>query len=286
MPSVDESIHRRKLGPTSYLETGSGRPILLVHGLHATASYWTGVAEALGQRFRVIAPDLLGFGESDSPSADGYMEEQAHALFHLLRGLQVDRLHVGAHDFGGPVVMTLMRLHPGLQVEGVVLSNTNMFTDTYVPPPLRTAGVPIIGSLVYRVMAGSRFGLRMTYQMAVARKDKVSYAQFSQEVDARNLRITQEIFERSLADLPGNYRDVDLQLHKTRAPVLVLWGDKDPFFALSVGHRTARSAPSGLFQAIHGAGHFPALEDPPAFAGAVIERFGSAPGAHRQRADW
>lgn len=281
-----ESIQRKKLGPTSYLEAGSGSTILLVHGLHATALHWIGVAGVLEKHCRVIAPDLLGFGKSDSPSADGYMEEQAHALYRLLKGLQVDRLHIGSHDFGGPVVMTLMRLYPDLRVDGVVLSNTNMFTDTYVPPPLRTAGVPILGSLVYRVMAGSRFGLRMTYEMAVARKDNVKYAQFSQEVDARNLRITQRIFERSLANLPENYRDVDLQLHRTRAPVLVVWGDKDPFFALSVGHRTAKSAPDGLMRQVHGAGHFPPLKDPHSFADAIIERFGAGLTARRHSAHW
>jgi pimeloyl-ACP methyl ester carboxylesterase len=126
----------------------------------------------------------------------------------------------------------------------------------------------------------------MTYQMAVARKDKVTYAQFSQDVDTRNLRITQQIFEYSLADLPGNYREVDLQLHRTRAPILVVWGDKDPFFALAVGQRTAKSAPDGVMRTIQGAGHFPPLEDPHAFASSVLERFGAGLVAYRHEAHW
>ena len=264
----------RKAGALSYFECGRGTPFLLLHGLSETSTAWKAVALALAPRFRVIAPDLLGFGSSDLPDDGVYMEHQARAIKALLDRLEVTSLFVSGHDFGGPVAMTLVRLHPELKVKGVVLSNTNMFTDTYVPPPLRVAGVPGLGWLVYKLMAGSRFGLWMTYRMAVARKGELPWQKFSGAVDARNLQVTQHIFQRSLADLPGNYRAVEYQLRQTQAPGLVLWGDRDPFFSVEVGRRTAEALPNGAFRVLAGTGHFGPQESPQAYAAAIVEAFG------------
>lgn len=270
----DDFRQQQRQGPLNHWQCGAGTPLLLLHGLSSTGACWHAVARRLSGNFRVVVPDLLGFGRSDAPSADGYMEEQAQALGQLLDGLGIRCLVVGGHDFGGPVAMTLLRLRPDLRVRGVVLCNTNMFMDTPIPWPLQTAGVPLLGSLVYRLMAGSRFGLQMTYQVAVARKDTLSWREFSRDVDARNLRITQYLFQRSLANLPDNYRAVESQLRCTQAPVLVLWGDRDPFFSLEVGRRTAAAAQSGTFRELQGVGHFAPQEAPEAFADAVIDGLG------------
>lgn len=265
---------RRKIGPLSFVECGSGTPFLLLHGLHSSADSWTAVAQQLAPRFRVIAPDLLGFGASDLPAGDLYMQQQADAVKQLLDELGIASLFVAGHDFGGPVAMTLLRRFPELRIYGVVLSNTNMFTDTYVPAPLRTARVPGLGWLIYKVMAGSRFGLWMTYRMAVARKHALPWHEFARNVDARNLRVTQQVFQRSLADLPRNYQAVQDQLESTHAPGLVIWGDSDPFFAPEVGKRTAAAFPSATYRELEGTGHFAPHEHPQAYASAIIDVFG------------
>lgn len=272
-----DNISHRKVGSLSYFECGRGAPFLLLHGLSETARSWQATALALAPHFRVIAPDLLGFGASDLPHESVYMEDQARAIKALLDSLGIASLFIAGHDFGGPVAMTLLRLHPELQVLGVVLSNTNMFTDTYVPPPLRTAGVPLLGWLVFKLMAGSRFGLWMTYRVAVARKGALPWQEFSRDVDARSLRLAQRIFQRSLADLPANYRAVEQQLRQTRAPGLVLWGDRDPFFGVDVGRRTAAAMPNASFRTLAGTGHFGPHESPQQYAAAIIDAF-----AHRR----
>lgn len=267
-------ITRRKAGQISYLEGGRGVPFVLLHGLSTTAPSWLGVARLLSPHFRVIAPDLAGFGQSAAVGFDAYMEDHARALSKLLDDIDVDACFLAAHDFGGPVAVTLMRLFPQLRIHGIVLSNTNLFTDTYVPPPLRTAGVPVLGSLVYRLMAGSRFGLWLTYRVAVARKDELGWAAFSRDVSERDLQATQRVFQRSLADLETNYRPVQRQLASIQAPALVLWGDCDPFFSLEVGRRTADALPQAYFRVLEGAGHFGPQECPGTYAGAIVETFG------------
>jgi pimeloyl-ACP methyl ester carboxylesterase len=275
-----DKLSRRKVGALSFFECGRGTPLLLLHGLSETSRAWQSTALALAPHFRVIAPDLLGFGASDLQDKSVYMEEQAGAIKALLDGLDITSLLIAGHDFGGPVAMTLMRLHPELKVIGVVLSNTNMFTDTYVPPPLRAAGVPLLGWLVFKLMAGSRFGLWLTYRMAVARKRALPWQEFSSDVDTRGLRITQRIFQRSLSDLPANYRAVEQQLRRTHAPGLVLWGECDPFFGVDVGRRTADAMSNATFQTLAQTGHFGPQESPREYAAAIIDVFGHLRAGH------
>lgn len=271
---VAGSLARHRLGALSYLEGGYGTPLLLLHGLSSSAASWERVAAVLTHHFRIIAPDLLGFGESDLPSGGFYMEEQALQIGGLLDALGVSSMFVAGHDFGGPVAMTLASARPNIRVHGVVLSNTNMFTDTSVPVPLRAARIPVLGWMVYRLLAGSRLGLWLTYRVAVARKAALPWEEFARGVDARNLATTEAIFRRSLADLPRNYRAVENQLRCTATPALVLWGDRDPFFPPAVGQRTAAALPRGTYLALKGVGHFGPQEDPVAYASAIVEAFG------------
>lgn len=139
-------LQRLQQGPHSFLTSGEGEPLLLLHGIPGSALTWEQAGSLLSERFRVIIPDLRGFGRSEALVGDFYMEAQAHSLYEFLNGLGIQRLSIGAHDFGGPVAFTLMRLFPDLYVRTLIVSATNLFTDTYIPPPLRLAAVPVLGN--------------------------------------------------------------------------------------------------------------------------------------------
>jgi pimeloyl-ACP methyl ester carboxylesterase len=144
---LQRALSRKKEGPVSFFTGGEGDPLLLLHGIPGSAYSWEEVGSHLSAHFKVIIPDLLGFGESDLPTNDYYMESQARAIKGLLDCLGISKLFLAGHDFGGPVALTLMRLFPELEIRGLVLSDTNTFTDTYIPPPLRAASVPVLGTL-------------------------------------------------------------------------------------------------------------------------------------------
>ena len=263
----------------SYLSLGpaDGPFVLLLHGIPGSSHAWSRAAEPLAAAgFRVVAPDLLGFGGSDEPPGDGYMEDQARGLKRLLDGLNVEELYIGAHDFGGPVALTLMRLYPSLRVRGLCLSATNTFTDTPIPLPLRTAGVPLLGRLVFRVMAGSRFGARMMYAKAFANKDATSAARFERHLTPRGLARTSDIFRRSLANLALEYADVEAQLARVDCKALILWGTRDPFFAVDVARRMQRSIRGAELVLLEETGHFVPEERPERTAAEMIRTFGGA----------
>ena len=105
-----------------YLSAGQGAPLVLLHGWPQTCFAWRKVVPALARRFRVIAPDLRGLGDSSRPQ-DGFDKQTvARDIAQLLRsGLGIASAHVVGHDWGGPVAFALAAFHPGLVSRLVML---------------------------------------------------------------------------------------------------------------------------------------------------------------------
>lgn len=264
---------RHKEYGISFLKGGNGKPFLLLHGIPGSVISWEKVGFLLQNRYQVIIPDLLGFGESDFPKGDYYMENQARYIRELLRHLGITNLYLGGHDFGGPVALTLMRLFPDLEIRGLVLSGTNVFTDTYIPPPLRIAKVPILGKIFFKIMAGNIFGLWMMYQQAFKNKSKNSWKRFKKHLTAGCMEFTAKIFHKSLADLKSNYKELEDMLPRIAVPTIVLWGALDPFFSVSVGERTHKAINNSAFRIYDDTGHFVPEERPTEVAADIIKFF-------------
>ena len=105
-----------------YLSAGQGAPLVLLHGWPQTSFAWRKVVPALARRFRVIAPDLRGLGDSSRPQ-DGFDKQTvARDIAQLLRsGLGIASAHVVGHDWGGPVAFALAAFHAGLVSRLVML---------------------------------------------------------------------------------------------------------------------------------------------------------------------
>lgn len=260
--TLNNSLTRHKFGKTSFLEGGAGEPFLLLHGIPGSAYTWEAVGARLATHYRVIAPDLLGFGQSEIPEGDYYMEAQANSLRQLLSHLDVTRLYLAGHDFGGPVSLTLMRLFPDLEVTSLVLSDTNLFIDTYIPPPLRVASVPVLNTVTFKMMAGNRFGLWLMYVAATRNRAEATWEKFARHLTPSGMEFTWRIFQRSLADLKTTYRAIQTLLPSLKMPTLLLWGANDPFFAVSVAERSQRTIPTATLKVYERTGHFVPEEQP------------------------
>lgn len=259
---MNKPLERIKREQTSFLIGGTGRPLLLLHGIPGSSHSWAKVGGILAEHFQVIMPDLRGFGQSDSPDEDFYMKAQAESLRRLLDVLGIEQLAIGAHDFGGPVALTLRRLYPELDIDRFVLSATNLFTDTYVPPPLRLAGVYILGDLFFWMATGNRIGLRLMYAAAARNKAEFALSDYNRHLTASGIDYTRRIFQHSLADLQGNYGALEAMLPDVEQPTLVLWGDKDPFFSVAVAQRTSNAFPNAALKVYSDTGHFVPEERP------------------------
>lgn len=270
---MSKNLTRRKERGISILEGGEGDPFLFLHGIPGSSFTWSTIGELLANHYRVILPDLPGFGQSDLPGEDYYLEAQAWAIKRTLDGLGIRELYLGGHDFGGPVVLTLIRLFPELSVKGLVLSSTNVFTDSYIPPALRMARVPLVITLFFKMMVGNRVGKRVMFQLATVEKREASWEDFKRHLTPSAIDLTRRIFQRSLANLRSNYQAVENSLAYLAVPTLVLWGTGDPFFGPSVGQRTHQAIQGSVLKLYEHTVHFVPEEKPYLVAQDILSLF-------------
>lgn len=249
---------------------GSGPDVLLLHGIPGSASAWDGVAAQMGERHRVVIPDLLGFGGSSRPRQGErlWAGAQRDALLPAIDHLGIDRAIVVGHDFGGPVALLLAAARPGLATH-LVLAATNAFPDTPIPFPLSTVTWPWIGRVAERALL-SRTALSAMLRLGVGRP-RIPLDRDAYLGDRDQRRAIREIFSMSLRGLEGLYGPIADSLSSIDVPTLVLWGDRDPFFPLNPGRRLAEAIPDARFTVCEGAGHFLPEERAEAFANGVRE---------------
>ena len=246
----------------AYRRRGSGPAVVLLHGIPGNRQAWEGVDEALGGSFDVITPDLVGFGESDCPStrtiATVGPAAQAAAVAALLDELGIGGTILVGHDFGAPVGVLLATARPDL-VNGLSLLAGNTFPDTPIPFPLSLVTAPGIGGLCSRLIF-SRGSLALMLRQGTGPGAAPPGARVYLG-DRSQRRTIAAIFSAALTDLAELYSPVAAALGQLDVPVLVGWGDRDPFFPVDQGERTATAA-NGRLRVFPGAGHFLPHERP------------------------
>lgn len=273
---------RTPVGTMAVHDAGSGPPVLLVHGIPGSSGVWAEVVDGLVEAgFRVLAPDLLGFGASDRPATldELWVGAQATALAHVLDTLDVGPAIVVGHDYGAPTSVTLAIRRPA-HVAGLLLAAGNLFTDTPVPVPLRTVTWPVVGGVAGSVALSTPM-LRVMLRAGVGRPP----VRLDPDVhlgDPGQRRSIRTIFAGALRELAERYGEVEAGLAALPMPAAVLWGDRDPFFGVDQAQRLARAVPGATLHIEPGAGHFLPAERPASFVDLVQQlrdaTTGSGPG--------
>jgi pimeloyl-ACP methyl ester carboxylesterase len=243
-----------------YYEMGSGPPLVLVHGWLVNSKEWSLVIPGLAKRFRVIAPDLPGFGESDYPTEFRYDREgYAETLCNLLAGLEIPRAHVAGHSFGGAVSIVFAADYPE-RVDRLALINTISYPFN-VPLSGRIALFPVVGPFLFkRLYSRSVFhdyfkrsvfapGFKYDRAMVDAYYDRFS-PPAARDAAYRVLPVTTDL------------TSLGPKISKVRAPTLILWGEQDPMFPVALGTRLSREITGSQLKTLAGCGHAPPEEMP------------------------
>lgn len=255
----------------AYRRGGRGPTVVLLHGIPGQGRAWERVEAALGSSFDIVVPDLIGFGASAGPSRPTIEEvgpaTQAACLAGLLDDLGVRGATVVGHDFGAPVGVLLTEARHDL-VSALTLLSGNTFPDTPIPFPLSLASTRVVGVPLSRLLFSSpslRLMLRRGTGPSSAPPDADVYLG-----DDRQRRTIQTIFANALTRLEELYTPVASALGDLDVPVLVGWGDRDPFFPVAQAERTA-AATKGRLRVFEGAGHFLPHERPGEIAGEIAD---------------
>ncbi len=113
----------------AYTDSGMGRPVVLIHGYPFNRSLWTEQIAALSNSYRVIVPDLRGFGETDASQGTATMSQMAEDVAQLLDHLEVSRAVIGGLSMGGYVALAFHKQFPS-RVRALVLADTRAQADS------------------------------------------------------------------------------------------------------------------------------------------------------------
>jgi haloalkane dehalogenase len=234
------------------VEAGAGFPVVLVHGSPTSSILFRHQIATLSNHFRVIAPDLLGFGQSAAPAGGTAFREQAGVLRALLDHLGLERYALLGHDWGGPIAMASAIQRPE-QVSRLVLVNTSLRPDFSPPWYWKPFVAPLLGEFL--LVHLNLFGRGLPLMMRAAR-EKSLHRRYVAPLRRADTRRTVLSLER-LTGYAELMREVLDALPRMQVPTLILWGEPDGYFRSPEMQRLHALIPHAKLRAIPEGGHFP-----------------------------
>ncbi|MEU7875619.1 alpha/beta hydrolase [Dactylosporangium sp. NPDC049140] len=243
-------------------------PVLLLHGFPSGSHQYRRLMDALGDRFRLIAPDYPGFGFTEAPEGFRYtFEALTDVIDGFVAALGLERFVLYAFDFGGPVGLRLAARHPE-RIAGLVLQNANAYEEGLSDLARATIAADEVGELFTEPVT------RGQYEGGVPDPRLVDPAGWT--LDQHFLDRPGRV--RAQTELALDYRGNVAQyprwqryLREHRPPALIVWGTNDAFFTAAGARAYLRDLPGAGLHLLD-TGHF-ALEDRLPEIAALVEDF-------------
>ena len=241
---------------------GPGDAVLLVHAIGCDHRMWDALGETLPPRYRVIRMDVRGHGKSVVSGGPYSLDQLADDARDLLDALHIAKAHWVGLSMGGMIGQAFALRHP-TRLMKLVLANT---TSTY-----GTQGPEMWAA---RVKAVSEGGMAAVKELAMQRY-------FTDQFRASDVDVVDRIGEGFLATDPQGYiaccqaigkLDFSGDLHRIKAPTLVIAGEKDVGTPVSMSEAIAKAIPRAKLAVIPGAAHLSAVENPEE-SGRLVEQF-------------
>ena len=248
---------------------GSGPPVVLVHGSPLSSFSFRHQIAGLAPHFRVIVPDMLGYGQSGKPEDGVAFAQQAEALRGLLDQLKLDSFRLLVHDWGGPSGMAAVRDRLD-QIEQLVLLNTTLRPD-FSPPWYWRQFTSITGDLL--LVKLNVFSRGLGSMMQAARQPDIR-DHYTQALDPLGTRRTMLRLER-LEGYAPLMAEVESALKAVDVPALIVWGTPDQYFSKRELVYLQSVFPDADVREIPGGGHFSMEDAPQALTDALLAFFGS-----------
>lgn len=257
---LDRQRARTSGGELAYFDAGSGKPVVFLHGFPTSAHLWRDLAPLTSTVGRAIAPDLLGYGDSEKPETVPLdIGAQAAYVRELLRELDVETFAAVGHDLGGGVAQ-LLALDGG--VEALVL------IDSVAPGSGASAWEPLLdgdeaadAEFAQKVVGGA-FERGMGHRERLADEDLEEYV--------RPWRADPRALLRAAQALEGDVGvDATARLSQLGIPTFVLWGEDDPYRPAAEAERLGDALAGSTVALLPGCSHY-VLDDAPETAAPLV----------------
>jgi pimeloyl-ACP methyl ester carboxylesterase len=282
------ALHGHRVG---YRQGGSGPALLLLHGVTNSSETWEGVAPGLAEHFTLIAPDLLGHGESATPRGDYSLGAHASGVRDVLTALGIDRVTVVGHSLGGGIAMQFAYQFPERCERLVLVSSGGLGREVhlllraaalpgaeYVLPALTSAGLLGVGRRVGGLLRHVRITPGEDMQVLASGFASLDNAGSRQAF----LHTVRAVIEPSGQRVSAHDRLALAGL----LPTLIVWGEKDSIIPVEHGEAAHDAMPGSRFEVFPGAGHMPHNADPERFAALLIDFCETTEPAHLAADHW
>ena len=235
----------------------SALPVVCLHGLVSQSYGWRQVLPAIADLgFRAIAPDWIGAGFSSKPERREFAYSPTafvSALEAWREAMGIDRLHLVVQGYLGAAGLLWAAQHPD-RVERIAIVNAPFYAGASVPWKIKQLGLPLAGEMlcqdpltVDRVLEGGG-----GYQVEDADLDVYRKPYLTSSAAGRALLAT--VRQLNQAEVS---EQVAIALAKRAAPILVAWGDRDPWLPVDAAEAGAAKLPSAEFVRFEETGHYP-----------------------------
>ncbi len=275
MEHVEEAEIELHGGRFRYRKAGKGPLVVLLHGIAGSSAIWSNIIARLSGHHTVIAPDLLGHGQSAKPKGDYSLGAYASLIRDLLEALEQPHGTIVGHSLGGGVALQFAYQFPERCERLVLVSSGGLGREVH--PILRAAALPGAELVLPWLAAGAARGIGTMvkamgkvgfHESADIGETWRSFVSLGQPEARRAFLHT----VRSVIDLGGQLVSATDKLYLANGvPTMIVWGDQDPL--IPVRHAVVAHAliPDSRLEIFPGAGHYPFLDDPERFAAIVLD---------------
>lgn len=247
----------------AYTDTGIGRPVVLLHGYPFNRSLWSEQLIALGNSYRVVVPDLRGFGESDATQSPATMDQMAQDVAQLLDHLQISRAVICGLSMGGYVALAFYKQFPS-RVRALVLADTRAQGDSEEAKQTRAQQAEKALSEGMAGIADAMLPKLLTPETVSKHPDIVK------RVRDMMLRTRPEGAAAALHGMA--MRDDHTQLlPNISVPTLIIVGAEDAITPLADSEKMDHAIPNSHLAVLDHAGHVSNLERTDQFNDALLE---------------
>jgi len=258
-----------------------GEAVVFVHGNPGAGSDWEPLMTRVAEFATVVAPDMPGFGGADKRADQDYtVTGYATHLGGVIDQLGLERVHLVAHDFGGPFALTWAAANVE-RVASITLINTGVLLDYRWHRLARLWRLPIVGELVQKASTPTLARWLLHHDnpgLPPQGVDQVAAHLMPRETKRAVLRLYRSTNRKDIEALAGplRHRDPD---------TLVVWGDRDVYIRVPQAERQRNVFPRARIEILPGVGHWAWLEQPDRVAELVVpflrERAGTATNAQQ-----
>jgi len=269
--------------PIAYWDEGEGEPLVCIHGFPTASWDWAWIWHGLTSRYRVIAPDMIGFGYSAKPRGYSYsLMDQADLHEKLLEHLGIARAFVLAHDYGDTVAQELLARFEerkrtgtsGLDIRGVCLLNGGIIPGEHRPRVMQRLLISPLGPLVVRLTNRRTFDRSFSEVFGPNTKPSAEeLARFWELIENNGGRLILHKLIRYMTERMTNKERWVGVLRDATVPMRFINGPEDPVSGRHMAAMYQQIVPNPDVVLLEGIGHYPQVEAPDETLTAVLAFF-------------